>query len=358
MIGGYDVDDLVAVFDGQGRVLHDAIRDVLGPRWDFAGKRVLDFGCGAGRVLRHFVGEATRAQVHGCDIDAASIAWVAEALDPPIHGHVTGERPPLPFTDGSFDLIWTLSVFSHLTRSSVVVAARAAPGARAVRPADRERHGRALLGADRGRAVAPRARRHERERRGAPVERGRPDGSALGVVDPGPLGTRLQHHRFPAGRVRGPGSTPSCCGAATCGSTPPTSSAPRRASRASSRPALHSLDQLQRAYGELNAAHDAYAAAYASESERRSARSSASWRRRARSSRRCAARAARTPCAAGAGPGWAAAVAARSRAGRGPARGDSRPSAPPQPRAGARPARKRRSRRSVVPGARPRSATT
>src|SRR3954453_4644837 len=44
--------------------------------WTWPGRRVLDFGCGAGRVLRHFVDVATEAEVWACDIDAASIDWL------------------------------------------------------------------------------------------------------------------------------------------------------------------------------------------------------------------------------------------------------------------------------------------
>jgi SAM-dependent methyltransferase len=85
--------------------------------WDFAGKRVLDFGCGAGRTLRHFVGEAGEAEFWGCDIDAPSIEWVNANLNPPIRAFVNDETPPLARPDASFDLVYAFSVFSHLTDS-------------------------------------------------------------------------------------------------------------------------------------------------------------------------------------------------------------------------------------------------
>ena len=85
--------------------------------WSFAGKRVLDFGCGAGRVLRHFLSEAEQAELWGCDIDAASIDWLQVHLVPPLRVFVNSEWPPIPHPDGSFDLIWAASVFTHLASS-------------------------------------------------------------------------------------------------------------------------------------------------------------------------------------------------------------------------------------------------
>lgn len=79
------------------------------------GKRVLDFGCGAGRTLRQFVDYP--AEFWGCDIDAASIDWMRENLAPPLHPFVNGELPPLDQADAAFDLVFCVSVFTHLSRS-------------------------------------------------------------------------------------------------------------------------------------------------------------------------------------------------------------------------------------------------
>ena len=90
---------------------------MLPTEWSFEGRRVLDFGCGAGRTLRHFLGEAEIAEFWGCDIDEASIAWVSEHLSPPIHPLRSREIPPIPRPDGYFDLVYAISVFTHLTDS-------------------------------------------------------------------------------------------------------------------------------------------------------------------------------------------------------------------------------------------------
>jgi SAM-dependent methyltransferase len=50
-------------FDAQGREIQQYILRSLPENYDFANKRVLDFGCGAGRVLRHFQKEAEKGEL-------------------------------------------------------------------------------------------------------------------------------------------------------------------------------------------------------------------------------------------------------------------------------------------------------
>jgi SAM-dependent methyltransferase len=73
---------------------------------------VLDFGCGCGRVLRYW--NRHEGLVAGSDRDAGAIDWCRGNL-----GFARCERnglaPPLPFADASFDLVYALSVFTHLT---------------------------------------------------------------------------------------------------------------------------------------------------------------------------------------------------------------------------------------------------
>jgi SAM-dependent methyltransferase len=95
-----------------------ALLRLLPADWSFAGKRVLDFGSGAGRTLRHFVPEAESAELWGADIDGASIDWLRKNLCPPLHAWHCPGWPPLGLEHGSFDLIWAISVFTHLTDNS------------------------------------------------------------------------------------------------------------------------------------------------------------------------------------------------------------------------------------------------
>jgi SAM-dependent methyltransferase len=96
-----------------------ALLDLLGDDWRFEGKRVLDFGCGAGRTLRHFLTEAERAEFWGVDIDSVSIDLLQQTVCPPLHVATSSYAPPLVFDSSSFDLVWSISVFTHLTNNSI-----------------------------------------------------------------------------------------------------------------------------------------------------------------------------------------------------------------------------------------------
>jgi len=75
--------------------------------------RILDFGCGCGRVELWMRELGSRAELHAVDIDAAAIAW-ANAHIPWAQFRTVAARPPLPYVDGYFDLVVNHSVFSHL----------------------------------------------------------------------------------------------------------------------------------------------------------------------------------------------------------------------------------------------------
>jgi SAM-dependent methyltransferase len=78
-------------------------------------RSVLDFGCGPGRVLPHFAALAPEAACVGCDVDAAAIDWAAREHRA-LGWSLTSFHPPLPYESGRFDLVYAISVFSHLDR--------------------------------------------------------------------------------------------------------------------------------------------------------------------------------------------------------------------------------------------------
>lgn len=90
-----------------GRAGYDAIAAHLGDA-----RSVLDFGCGCGRVTRYY--KEFGGDVAGSDVSEPAIAWCRENLR---FGRfeVNGLAPPLVFPDESFDLVYALSVFTHLT---------------------------------------------------------------------------------------------------------------------------------------------------------------------------------------------------------------------------------------------------
>ena len=113
-VGWIDDDDVMSVYEAIGERSRARLERLLPEDWSWEGKRILDFGCGAGRTLRHFLDEARAAEFYGCDIDSPSIAWLSEHLSPPFHVFESGELPSLPQPDGFFDLVYAFSVFTHL----------------------------------------------------------------------------------------------------------------------------------------------------------------------------------------------------------------------------------------------------
>jgi SAM-dependent methyltransferase len=96
------------VLDDLERVLRDAGR-ALSSAHD-----VLDLACGPGRVSMHLLERYPNAQVTGCDVDPRSIDWAARHLERGAFV-ATSAQPPLPFDDSSFDLVFSYSLWTHLS---------------------------------------------------------------------------------------------------------------------------------------------------------------------------------------------------------------------------------------------------
>jgi SAM-dependent methyltransferase len=80
------------------------------------GESWLDFGCGCGRVARHLL-QSERIGIYcGVDVDAAHVRW--------LKNHVAGEWhriapfPPMQLDSARFDVVASVSVFTHLDESA------------------------------------------------------------------------------------------------------------------------------------------------------------------------------------------------------------------------------------------------
>jgi SAM-dependent methyltransferase len=114
-VGPLNPEDPFSDYLGIGAAVRAHFDAVLGPDWSWEGKTALDFGCGAGRVLRHYLPEAAAgADFHGCDVDVEAIVWLQTNLSPPFHAFVNLEQPPLDRPDSTFDVIFAASVFTHI----------------------------------------------------------------------------------------------------------------------------------------------------------------------------------------------------------------------------------------------------
>jgi SAM-dependent methyltransferase len=76
-------------------------------------ERVLDFGCGVGRVLRYWP-QRPGLELHGTDFNGDAVAWCRDTF-PKGTFKQNGLHPPLDYDDNTFDLIYALSVFTHFT---------------------------------------------------------------------------------------------------------------------------------------------------------------------------------------------------------------------------------------------------
>jgi SAM-dependent methyltransferase len=81
------------------------------------GTDILEFGCGAGRYLRHLANHA--GSVVAVDYNPYLLAWTKANLRFARFA-VCGPRPPLPESDDQFDVVYAVDVFSHLEDSAQV----------------------------------------------------------------------------------------------------------------------------------------------------------------------------------------------------------------------------------------------
>ncbi|MBI3125291.1 MAG: class I SAM-dependent methyltransferase [Ignavibacteriales bacterium] len=80
---------------------------------------VLDFGCGCGRIIRHFAAQ-NKYNLFGSDLNHELISWCDKNLT---FGKFTTNNlvPPLSYENNFFDLIYARSVFTHLGKELQLV---------------------------------------------------------------------------------------------------------------------------------------------------------------------------------------------------------------------------------------------
>ncbi len=80
-------------------------------------RKLLDWGCGCGRIASVYLAFMPSLEVYGCDIDAEAIAWCEDNL---ARGRFTTVPllPPTSYADDSFDVVIGYSVCTHLSRQN------------------------------------------------------------------------------------------------------------------------------------------------------------------------------------------------------------------------------------------------
>jgi SAM-dependent methyltransferase len=77
--------------------------------------RILDFGCGVGRLMR-YLSDVKGPAIYGSDYNPELIRW-CERHVPFASFAVNPLNGPLPYADNFFDLVYAYSVFTHLTEA-------------------------------------------------------------------------------------------------------------------------------------------------------------------------------------------------------------------------------------------------
>jgi SAM-dependent methyltransferase len=82
--------------------------------------KVLDFGCGVGRQLLHFTRKYPAPSFFACDIDDTAVAFIQKHY-PRVSAYTSRFSPPLRYETGFFDMVYSVSIFSHLNMEDQMI---------------------------------------------------------------------------------------------------------------------------------------------------------------------------------------------------------------------------------------------
>ena len=94
-----------------------SLLDQLREFTDINHKVILEWGCGPARIIRHLPSLAPDNQWYACDYNEETIRWCSSNIQG-VHFSKNELQAPLPYTDQLFDIVYAISVFTHLSRQN------------------------------------------------------------------------------------------------------------------------------------------------------------------------------------------------------------------------------------------------
>jgi len=103
----------IEMFQSTGLQAYGEFLDAMTRHGGSTVRRLLDWGCGVGRITAFFLRYAGIPEVYGCDIDRESVRWCSDHLPAGLFTTID-PYPPTPYRESMFDALVGYSVFTHL----------------------------------------------------------------------------------------------------------------------------------------------------------------------------------------------------------------------------------------------------
>lgn len=100
-------------------VMHSkVIADILNKEMMTDNIRILEWGCGPGRIIRHLEGALrhNNVEIYGSDYNVESIEWCRDNIKG-IKFSINQLQPPFPLEANFLDCLYAISVFTHLSEA-------------------------------------------------------------------------------------------------------------------------------------------------------------------------------------------------------------------------------------------------
>lgn len=97
-----------------GKKTAEWILDTIKKNRNINNTTILDWGCGPARILRHIPNLTSNATVFGSDYNSDYVNWCSKNINN-VTVKANALAPPLSFNDNFFDIVYVISIFTHLS---------------------------------------------------------------------------------------------------------------------------------------------------------------------------------------------------------------------------------------------------